>query len=178
MIEIILAVLVVIGIYVGSIYNSLVSLNNRVINSWSQINVQLKKRADLIPSLVEIVKGYSKYEKQTLTDITRFRTELMQTSSVSKKYELNKKLSKELKQIFVVAENYPTLKANENFLKLQEELSDIENKIAFTRQFYNDTVYKYNTEVKSFPSNIVSGLFKFHLKESFNEESKYEGVKL
>lgn len=158
-------------------YNRFVSLNNRVINSWAQINVQLKKRSDLIPKLVQIVKGYSKYEKETLKEITELRSSINTARSVNKKYELNKKIGKMVDKFFVIAENYPSLKANKNFLQLQEELSDVEDKIAFTRQFYNDTVYKYNNLLQSFPSSIIGKLMKLDKKESFNQKVDYEGVK-
>jgi LemA protein len=163
-------------IYSVITYNSFISLNNRVINSWAQVNVQLKKRSDLIPTLVNIVKGYSRYEKKTLTEITKLRASITKSKSIKKKYELNKKISRIVDSFFVIAENYPKLKANENFLQLQEELSDVEDKIAFTRQFYNDVVYKYNNKLQSFPSSIIGRLMKLKKKDSFDEKTSYKGV--
>lgn len=174
----IIAALIIVSIYTVFAYNSLVDLNNRVKNSWSQVNVQLKKRAELIPSLVSVVKGYAKHESNLFDDIAKLRSEQLRTASVVKKYEANVRISKDLKKIFIIAENYPTLKANENFLELQKSLSSVESKIALSRQFYNDTVYKYNTMLKVFPSNIIGKVFKFKFEESFNEQSSYEGVKL
>ena len=175
---------VISGIIFGAIiifgiimYNNFISLNNRVINSWAQVNVQLKKRSDLIPKLVQVVKGYSKYEKNTLKEITQLRTSINNSKTVGKKYEVNNKISRVLEKFFIIAENYPRLKANENFLLLQTELSEVEDKIAFTRQFYNDTVYKFNTKLESFPNNIVANLMKLKKKESFDDNSDYSGVK-
>ena len=177
-------IFVISGIFIGVIilfsiiiYNDFISLNNRVINAWAQVNVQLKKRSDLIPKLVQVVKGYSKYEKSTLSEITKLRTSIDKNKSVSKKYELNKKIGRIVDKFFIIAENYPKLKANENFLLLQKELSDVEDKIAFTRQFYNDTVFKFNTKLQSFPNNIIANLMNLKKKEGFDDNIDYSGVK-
>lgn len=164
------------GIYFAIIYNKFIGLANRVTNAWAQINVQLKKRSDLIPQLVNIVKGYSKYEKKTLTEITKLRTAITSTKSIPKKYTLNKEIGNMFTKFFIIAENYPSLKANENFKLLQEEISEIEDKIAFTRQFYNDVVFKYNTLLLSFPSSIVGKIMKLKQKHSFDEKTNYKGV--
>lgn len=169
-------IIVIILAYVVITYNSFISLNNRVTNSWAMINVQLKKRSDLIPVLVNLVKGYAKYEKSTLTEVTKLRSMINSSKSVSKKYELNNQISKIIGKFFIIAENYPSLKANENFLQLQNELSDVEDKIAYSRQFYNDVVFKYNNLLQSFPSSIIGKLMKFAKKESFDEKTDYKGV--
>ena len=176
MIYILTAAVIGIIFYFIITYNSFISLNNRVTNAWAQINVQLKKRSDLIPTLVNIVKGYSKYEKKTLKEITSLRTNIDNSKSISKKYELNKKINKIVERFLIIAENYPKLQANKNFLMLQEELSDVESKIAFTRQFYNDVVYKFNTKLNSFPSSIIGKIMKLKDKESFDEKTSYKGV--
>jgi len=154
-------------------YNKLVSLRNQTENAWSQIDVQLKRRYDLIPNLVESVKGYMKHEKETLTKLTELRSKLI-SGNMNEKAKANNQFSDALKSIFAVAENYPKLKANTNFLNLQEELSATENKISYSRQFYNDAVYGLNTAIDSFPTNIISGMFNFSKKEYFgvNENEK------
>lgn len=151
-------------------------MNNRVENAWAQVEVRLKKRADLIPALVNIVKGYSKYEKRTFKELAEIRTSLKQKESVKNKYNLNKKMGKLLDKVFVIAESYPSLKANENFLKLQEELSEVEEEIAYTRQFYNDTVYKFNNKLQRFPSSIIGNWMRLSKKDSFDAKTDYEGV--
>ena len=162
-----LAVLVIIALVIIFLYNGLVVLRNRVKNAWSQIDVQLKRRADLIPNLVDAVKGYMKYEKDVLTKITEARTAIMKAKTVKEAEQADNMFSSALKSIFAVAENYPKLKANENFLQLQEELSGTESKVAFARQFYNDSVLEYNNSVQTFPSSIVSSLFGFTLNDYF-----------
>ena len=147
-------------------YNRLVGLRNQTENAWSQIDVQLKRRYDLIPNLVEAVKGYMKHEKETLKLVTELRTKLI-TGDIHQKAKANDQFSNALKSIFAVAESYPKLKANTNFLNLQEELSATENKISYSRQFYNDAVYSLNTAVESFPSNVIANLFNFSKKEYF-----------
>ncbi|MBN1923888.1 MAG: LemA family protein [Nanoarchaeota archaeon] len=170
--------LVIIGVIIFSIlvYNSFITLNNRVSNAWAQINVQLKKRSDLIPKLVQVVKGYSKYEKTTLTEITKLRTAIDNSKSVSKKYELNQEINKLITRFFIVAENYPELKANENFKLLQEEITDVEDKIAYARQFYNDVVFKFNTRLQSFPFSLIGNIMGLKTAEPFSEKSDYKGV--
>ena len=147
-------------------YNKLVNLRNQSENAWSQIDVQLKRRADLIPNLIESVKGYIKHEKEHLQMVTELRSKLV-NGNVHEKAEANNQFSNALKTIFAVSENYPKLKANTNFLNLQEELSATENKISYSRQFYNDSVYGLNTAIESFPSNIMAKLFNFSQKEYF-----------
>ncbi len=142
-------------------YNHLVQLRNQVKNAWHQIDVQLKRRADLVPNLVETVKGYMKHERTVLENVTKARAALVNAGSVREKAQASNMLTAALKTLFAVAENYPDLKASQNFLMLQEELAGIENKIAYARQFYNDTVMKYNIALQSFPSNIIAKLFGF-----------------
>ena len=168
---IIIAVLVLLVIIVINIYNNLVRLRQKVRNSWSQIDVQLQRRFDLIPNLVDTVKGYLKHESDVLTKVTELRTSWANAASVKEKAELDGELSNTLKTIMAVSENYPDLKANQNFSELQQELQNTENKIAFSRQFYNDTVTMYNTKLEVVPSNIIASLFGFKPEELFNAES-------
>ncbi len=168
---IILAVVVVIVLAIIGIYNSLVQSKIKVDNAWSQIDVQLQRRFDLIPNLVETVKGYMTHEKETFEKIAQLRTSWANASSVSEKAELDGQLSGALKTIMAVSENYPELKANQNFSELSEELRNTENKISFSRQFYNDTVTIYNTKLQVFPSNIIAGMFNFKSRDLFKAES-------
>ena len=168
---IILAIVVVLIIIVISIYNNLVRLRQKVKNAWSQIDVQLQRRFDLIPNLVETVKGYMNHEEGTLTKIAELRTSWANASSVAEKAELDNQLSGTLKTIMAVSENYPELKANQNFSELQEELQNTENKISFSRQFYNDSVTIYNTKLEVIPSNIIASMFHFEPAELFKAES-------
>ncbi len=154
-----------------SIYNNLVSLRQRTQNAWSQIDVQLQRRFDLIPNLVETVKGYMTHENDVLTKVAELRTSWANAGTVKEKSELDTALSGALKTIMAVAENYPDLKANQNFAQLQEELQNTENKISFSRQFYNDTATKYNIKLETVPSNIVASLFKFKPADLFEAES-------
>jgi LemA protein len=158
-------------LYIIVAYNRLVILRNRIQNAWAQIDVQLKRRADLIPNLVETVKGYVKHEKNTLKMVTEARTALQNAKSVGKKAEASNMVTDALKTLFAVAEAYPNLKANENFKLLQEELSGTESKIAYARQFYNDNVLKLNNGIQKFPSSIIAGIFKFKQKEYFEVEA-------
>jgi len=155
-----LAVLAIVALFVILTYNHLVTLRNRVRNAWAQIDVQLKRRYDLIPNLIETVKGYTKHERETLTDITKYRAQLV-TGGVEEKAKANNMLSQALKSLFAVAENYPQLKANENFKMLQEELAGTENKIAYIRTAYNDSVLEINTACDTFPSNVIAGMLGF-----------------
>lgn len=159
------AVLAVICI---SIYNGLVGKRNKVKNSWSQIEVQLKRRFDLIPNLLETVKGYAAHERQTLEAVTGARTKFMAAQTPVDKMQANSELTQVLGRLFAVAEAYPELKANINFLELQTELSKTEDKIGFARQFYNDVVMEYNNAVQMFPSNIVAGLGGFKEEPFFS----------
>ena len=166
-----LIILGAIILYIIFMYNSLIVLRTRIKNAWSQIDVQLKRRYDLIPNLVKTVKGYVKHEKTVLTELTKERSNLMKGSTESRAKASNQ-ITDALKSIFAVAENYPDLKANENFKMLQEELSGTESKIAYARQFHNDSVMDYNIKVQRFPTNIIAGIFKFTKKEFFEAEGK------
>jgi LemA protein len=155
--------------FVGA-YNSLVGLRNRVKNAWSQIDVQLKRRHDLIPNLVETAKGYMSHERETLTAITEARSRAMGAGTVAEKGVAETQLSQALSRFLVSVENYPDLKANQNFLALQEELTSTENKIAFARQSYTDAVNFYNNKIEMFPSNVVAGMFNFRPETFFEIE--------
>ena len=170
-----LIVIAVIIIAIIGIYNSLVSSKLKVDNEWSQIDVQLQRRFDLIPNFVETVKGYMTHESETFEKIAKLRTSWANSSTVGEKAQLDNELSGALKTIMAVSESYPDLKANQNFADLSEELRNTENKISFSRQFYNDSVTMYNTKLQLFPSNIVAGMFNFQPRELFaveNEEVK------
>ncbi len=166
---IIIGILVVLLIVFVSIYNGLVRLRNQVKNSWAQIDVQLKRRFDLIPNLMETVKGYMKHERETLEAVTKARNLAQQVSSggVGERARAEGELSSALARLLVVVERYPDLKANQNFLALQEELTSTENKISFSRQYYNDSVLRYNNQTQVFPSNIVAGMTGFKASEFF-----------
>ena len=168
---IILGIVVVLIIAVIGMYNSLVQSKIKVDNAWSQIDVQLQRRFDLIPNFVETVKGYMTHEKETFEKIASLRTSWANANSVSEKAELDNQLSTTLKTIMAVSENYPELKANQNFSELSEELRNTENKISFSRQFYNDTVTMYNTKLQVFPSNIIAGMINFKARDLFKAES-------
>ena len=167
-------VVAVIAMYAVQIYNSLVKLRNQVKNAWSQIDVQLKRRHDLIPNLIETVKGYMTHERDTLENITRARSSAVDASSVADKSKAESELSGALQRFNLVVENYPDLKANQNFLSLQEELTSTENKISFSRQAYNDQVLFYNNKIEMFPSNILAGMFNFIKEEFFEIEVEAE----
>jgi len=169
---IIVIVVVILLLIIIGLYNALIRLKNQVQNSWAQIDVQLKRRNDLIPNLVETVKGYAKHEKGVFTEVTKARTAMMQAGSIGEKADASNMLSDTLKSLFAVAENYPDLKANENFLQLQEELSGTENKIAYSRQHYNDMVMKFNTKIQLFPNNIFAGMLNFTETEFFKVAEK------
>jgi len=172
----IIFVVVILGLigFVVSIYNSLVQLRNRVKNAWSQIDVQLKRRHDLIPNLVETAKGYMKHERETLTAITDARSRAMGAEGVGAAAKAEGQLSGALSKFMLVVENYPDLKANTNFLALQEELTSTENKLAFSRQSYNDEVLFLNNKIEMFPSNILAGMFNFTKEEFFEIEDASE----
>ena len=163
-------ILLLIFIIIG-LYNGLVKAKFKVDNAWSQIDVQLQRRFDLIPNFVETVKGYAKHETDTFEKITSLRTSWANASTVSEKADLDKEISTALKTIMAVSENYPELKANQNFSELSEELRNTENKISFSRQFYNDSVTMYNTKLQVFPSNLIAGMFNFTPRELFKTES-------
>lgn len=169
---VLIAVIAIILLYIILTYNSLVRLNMRINNAWSQIDVQLKRRYDLIPNLVNTVKGYMKHEKTVLENITKARAALMKASTLTEKAKHSNAITEALKTIFAVAENYPNLKANENFKMLQEELSGTENKIAYSRQFYNDSVMIFNAKVKTFPTNIFADMLNFKERDFFKTAGK------
>ena len=169
---ILLVIIAAIVLFIISMYNSLIQLRNRVKNAWSQIDVQLKRRHDLIPNLIETVRGYMKHEREIMENITKYRSQAMDAKTVGEKAQAEGLLSGALGQLRVQVENYPDLKANQNFLALQEELTSTENKISFSRQAYNDQVLFYNNKIQMFPSNIMAGMFNFKLEEFFEVEEE------
>lgn len=171
---IVVVVLAVLAMWVVGMYNGLVRLRNQVRNAWSQIDVQLKRRHDLIPNLIETAKGYMKHERETLEEITNARAQAMDAKSVGETAKAEGQLQGALSKFYLVVENYPDLKANQNFLSLQEELTSTENKVGFSRQFYNDQVMQYNNRIESVPTNIVAGMFGFDKSEFFELESPAE----
>ena len=175
-IGIILLIIVILVIGTIVMYNNLIGLRNRVKNAWSQIDVQLNRRADLIPNLVETVKGYAKHEKTVFEDVTKARSGLMNASTVQENADANNMLTGALKSLFAVAENYPELKANQNFINLQSQLAETEDKIAYSRQFYNDTVLMYNNKIQMFPSNLLARQFNFNEAEFFEVEESARSV--
>lgn len=169
---IILGVIIVLAIIIAIMYNSLVTLKQRTQNAWSQIDVQLQRRFDLIPNLVECVKGYMTHESETLENVTKLRTSWSEAITADEKMKLDNELSSSLKSIMAVAESYPDLKANQNFISLQGELTDTENKISYSRQFYNDIVTRYNTKIQTVPSNIIAGIFGFKAQELYKIDTE------
>ena len=165
-----LVIIVAVAIMAIGMYNSLVTLRNRCDNGWSQIDVQLRRRYDLIPNLVETVKGYAKHEREVFEKVTQARAAAVNAQTVKEQGQADNVLTGALKSLFAVAENYPELKANQNFLMLQEELAGTEGKIAYARQFYNDTVMKFNMKQQVFPSNILANMFNFKEKDYFELE--------
>ena len=154
---IVLAILIALVLYAVSIYNRIITYEKRYQNAWSQIDVQLKRRADLVPNLVETVKGYAAHESQVFEEVARSRQAMMNAQSVNESAEAANMMSAALGRLFAIAENYPQLRANENFLLLQEELSGVENKIAYARQFYNDAVMQFNTLIETVPAVFIAG---------------------
>lgn len=169
---IILIVVAVIVLYVISTYNGLVVLKNKVKDQWSQIEVQLKRRADLIPNLVETVKGYAAHEKDTLEAVVSARNKAVSATTPEAEMQANGELSQALGRLFALTEAYPDLKANTNFVDLQNQLKETEDKISYSRQFYNDTVLKYQNKKESFPSNIIAGMFGFKTFKFFEAEEQ------
>ncbi len=167
---VIVAILVVTALALVAIYNSLVSKRVRCREAWSQIDVQLKRRYDLIPNLIETVKGYAAHEKETLERVIQARNQALSAEGVAKQAEAENFLTGALRQLFALSERYPDLKANQNFSQLQEELTSTENKIAFARQHYNDSSAIYNTAREKFPNNIVAGMFNFEEQDFFELE--------
>lgn len=157
-------------LWVVFLYNRMVVLRNRIENAWSQIDVQLRRRYDLIPNLVETVKGYAAHEKGVFEEVTKARAAMTQAHGVAEQGQAQNMISDALKSLFAVAEAYPELKANQNFMMLQEEISGTESKIAYARQFYNDTVMAYNTLIQSFPANTLAGMFGFAERDYFPME--------
>lgn len=166
-----IAIVVVLTLYIWSVYNSLTTGKVRIKEALSAIDVQLKRRVDLIPNLIETVKGYAKHEKTVFEDVTKARQALMGAQTLKEKAQSDNMLSSALKSLFAISENYPDLKASQNFLALQEELSDTENKIAYSRQFYNSNVRDYNTTLANFPSGIFGRMFGFKQEEFFEAEN-------
>jgi LemA protein len=172
---IVLGILVLLVLFVVLQYNGLVKLRNRIESSWSQIDVQLQRRYDLIPNLVETVKGYATHEKGVFESVTQARANAINAQGPAQQAQSENVLSGALKSLFAVAEAYPDLKANQNFLALQEELSGTEGKIAYARQFYNDTVQSYNTKIQTVPSNLIAGPFGFKEREYFEADDTSRG---
>lgn len=169
---VIVGIIVLLAFYVIGVYNKLVNAKNKVENQFSQIDVQLKRRADLIPNLVETVKGYAKHEEGTLTAVIEARNKAVSATSINDKIDANNQLTGALNKLFALSEAYPELKANDNFLSLQNDLKDTEDKITYARQFYNDTAMEYDNLVEMFPSNIVAKMFKFKKFEYFKIDEK------
>ena len=174
-----IVVVVLLIVWIIGVYNNLVSLKMRVKNAWAQIDTQLKRRFDLIPNLVETVKGYAAHEQGTLEKVIAARNTYASATSVEDKAKANNELTSTLKSIFALGEAYPELKANENFLALQTELAGTEDKVAYSRQFYNDTVQMYNTAIMKFPNNILAGMFGYKEEPFFTiEDAEKEPVKV
>ena len=172
---IILVVVVLLGLYAVISYNGLVGLRNRIENAWAQIDVQLKRRYDLIPNLVETVKGYASHERETLDAVIQARNAGMNAAGPHEQAEAENQITGALKSLFALSEAYPDLKANQNFAQVQEELTGTEGRIAYARQFYNDTVYRYNTKIQSFPANVLAGAFRLSEREYFQADDESRG---
>lgn len=177
---IVVVLIVLLIVYVVAVYNSLVADRNKVKNAWSQIDVELQRRFDLIPNLVESVKGYMEHEEKILSEVAELRSSWASATTVAEKSALNNQLTESLKSLMAIAENYPDLKANQNFLELQNELENTENKISYSRRDYNDTVTRFNIKLEAFPSNLVASAFKFEKEELFEvkDDSVRENVKV
>ncbi|MFZ2975943.1 MAG: LemA family protein [Candidatus Moraniibacteriota bacterium] len=176
---ILLGIVVVVAIAIIAMYNGLITLKNRVDEAWSDISVQLKRRYDLIPNLISTVKGYAAHEKEVFEKVTEARTRAMNAGTTADKAEAENMLSGTLKTLFAVSENYPELKANQNFLELQRELTDTEDKIMASRRFYNGNVRDFNTKLQVFPTNMIAGMLKFSAREFFEmDEKEKENVKV
>jgi LemA protein len=167
-----LVIIVAVALMAIGMYNSLITLRNRCDNAWSQVDVQLRRRYDLIPNLVETVKGYAKHESGVFERVTQARAAAVNAQTVKEQGQADNMLTGALKSLFAVAEAYPDLKANQNFLMLQEELAGTESKVAYARQFYNDVVMKFNMRQQVFPSNIIANMFGFKIKEYFQIEEE------
>nr|MBD3359298.1 LemA family protein [Candidatus Buchananbacteria bacterium] len=171
---IIIILIVIIAAWLIAVYNSLIKSRNRVEEAWSDIDVQLKRRYDLIPNLIETVKGYASHEKETFQKVTEARSQAMGAETIEEKTQAENMLSETLKSLFAVAENYPDLKASQNFLKLQDELTDTENKIQAARRFYNGNVRDFNTKIQIFPNNLIAGMLGFKKYDFFEVETEQE----
>jgi LemA protein len=171
---VVVVIVVLAVVFVIGLYNTLVRLRNQVANAWSQIDVQLKRRHDLIPNLIETAKGYMRHERETLEAVTNARSQAMGAKNVAESAKSEGLLGRALSKFLLTVEAYPDLKANQNFLALQEELSSTENKIAFARQAYNDQVLFFNNKIQMFPSNIVAGMFNFTKSDFFEIEDTAE----
>ncbi len=172
-------IIVLLLLYIWSLYNGLVTLKMRIKEAWSGIDIQLKRRTDLIPNLVETVKGYAKHEKQLFENVTKARSALLGATGPEEAAKANNMLTASLKSLFAVAENYPELKASENFKDLQRQLEDTEDKVAYSRQFYNSTVLDYNTKINLFPNSILANMFNFKQEEFFGAtEEERKSVKV
>lgn len=169
---VLIVVLIIIVLFVISTYNGLVVARNKVRDQFSQIDVQLKKRFDLIPNLVETVKGYAKHESETLEKVIQARNNYANAKTEAEKLEASKEMSRGVMNIMALAESYPDLKANTNFIDLQNQLKEVEEKISYARQFYNDSVLNYNNKIEMFPSNIVASMFHFTKESFFEAETK------
>jgi LemA protein len=174
LLAVIVGIVVVVLAWVAGTYNVLVRLRNQLENAWAQIDVQLKRRHDLIPNLVETVKGYAAHERGTLEAVIQARNMAVSAKGVGERAEAENILSGTLKSLFAVAEAYPNLKADQTFLRLQEELTSTENKVAFSRQFYNDSVMTFNTRIEVFPTNLIAGMFSFTRREFFEVKAEAE----
>ena len=172
---VVIVLVVLLGLYLMVTYNGLVSLRNRIENAWAQIDVQLKRRYDLIPNLVETVKGYASHERETLDAVITARNAGMNAGTPQEQAAAENQITGALKSIFALSEAYPDLKANQNFSQLQEELTGTEGRIAYARQFYNDTVYRYNTKIQSFPANVLANSFRFREREYFQADDESRG---
>ena len=172
---ILIVVAVLLALYVIVTYNGLIKLRNRIQNAWAQIDVQLRRRYDLIPNLVETVKGYAKHERGTLEAVTQARADAINAQGPADQARAENMISGALKSLFAVSEAYPDLKANQNFLSLQEELSGTEGRISYARQYYNDAVLRMNTKIQSFPSNILANMFGFKEHEYFEADDTSRG---
>lgn len=176
---VIFGLVVLVVLYFWSLYNGLVSLKTQIEEAWSEIDVQLKRRADLIPNLVETVKGYAKHEKTVFSEVTKARNALLGARSLDKKAQASDMLTSALGKLFAVAENYPQLKANDVFLQLQKELSDTEDKVAYSRQYYNTTVLEFNTKIRVFPNSLIAKNLGFSEKQFFGAtEGERKSVKV
>lgn len=172
MIYIIIAIIVLLVIYVFATYNSLIKSKNYVKEAFSTMDVYLKKRWDLVPNLVEVVKGYAKYEQETLSKVTELRASAYDSMSANKKISINEQITEGISKIIAISENYPELKANENFMQLSSELVNVESDIENSRKYYNGTVRNYNNKIQMFPSNIIAGAFGFKEEKMFEADSE------